>query len=237
MRKLLSTLAVLLSLIAAIAVTAGVFIGIVVIQEKLFVPGDHLMWIFKYPFSRFVLIYQLLLMVGVFYVLNKKMKRKLGVTPSHPNHSFLHKNRRLMLSIFIFLNLALFYILISAVTVIKEDEIRNYSYLSPQGEDYRYEDVVKVEAGVYGDRFYLPFTHDQGDFYYVIELPDGSKVDLTEVGGVKGQEDERFVIEDIDRELVDKGVPKDTSLRNFEYTKDHLAKKYTDSIHRILENK
>jgi hypothetical protein len=87
---------------------------------------------------------------------------------------------------------------------------------------------------VYGKKLYLPFTHSKGDFFYVIELNDGTRIDLTEMGGVKNDIDERFIIEKLDKQFVNMGIPKKASIVNFEY--NTLDKIYKDKIRNILQN-
>ncbi|WP_312476577.1 hypothetical protein [Neobacillus sp.] len=80
--------------------------------------------------------------------------------------------------------------------------------------------------------------HSKGDFYYIIELNDRTKIDLSaqEYGGFKNDEDPRFILERLDNQLVKMGIPKKASMKNFEYTTKNLAKTYTDKIRNILEN-
>lgn len=208
---------------------------IAAVQNKLFVPEEYLMWIFKYPTSRLVFIYEIYLFAGFFYIFHKKFRRMLG-TGAISKDSFLKKHRKLILSIFITLNIALFYIIVSAVTVITNNKIIDYSFLSPQGREYNYNDVVKINTGVYGKKLYIPLTHSKGDFFYIIELEDGSKIDLTEIGGTKNEKHEFFIIEELDSQFVNMNIPKVSSMENYEYSTDQLAEIYTDKIRNILEN-
>lgn len=207
---------------------------IAAVQNKLFVPEEYLMWVFKYPTSRLVFIYEIYLFAGFFYITHKEFRRMLGTAIS--KDSFLKKHRKLILSIFITLNIALFYIIVSAVTVITNNKIIDYSFPSPQGREYNYNDVVKINTGVYGKKLYIPYTHSKGDFFYIIELEDGSIIDLTEVGGTKNEKHEFFIIEELDSQFVNMNIPKVSSMENYEYSTDHLAEIYTDKIRNILEN-
>jgi len=65
LKKSISITLYILSLIAVVLLTMGIFILIITIQEKLFVPNDYLMWTFNYPTSRFVFIYELYLFLGL----------------------------------------------------------------------------------------------------------------------------------------------------------------------------
>ncbi|MFS1513732.1 hypothetical protein VQL36_15010 [Chengkuizengella sp. SCS-71B] len=234
MKKLKTIILYIFSLVTIVILTLGIYILILAVQYKLFVPEEYLMWIFKYPTSRLVLIYEIYLVVGFFYI-HKKF-RIMGTKAYSSNDSFLKKHRKLVLSIFITLNIALFYIIVSAVTVITNNKIIDYSFLSPKGREYNYNDIVKIKTGVYGKKLYLPFTHSQGDFFYIIELKDGSNIDLTEVGGIKNEEHEYFIIEELDRQFVNLNILKVSSMENYEYSTEHLAEIYTDKIRNILEN-
>ncbi|WP_225742805.1 hypothetical protein [Marinilactibacillus sp. Marseille-P9653] len=59
---------------------------------------------------------------------------------------------------------------------------------------------------------------------------------MNSVGGTGYYEHEVFVIEKIDQELVQIGIPKNSSMDHFELTTENLGKVYTDGIRRILEH-
>jgi len=133
------------------------------------------------------------------------------------------------------------YTILYNVTVITSNKIIDYSFLSPQGKEYSYSDIVKIDAGVYGKKRHLllvrMFSHSStGEFYYIIELNDGTKIYLTEMGGAKNDADPRFIIEKLDSQFVNMGIPKVSSMDNFEYCTKNLDKIYTDKIRNILLN-
>jgi hypothetical protein len=225
---LLKKLKSIFSLIAIVLLTVGIYILIVALQEKLFVPQEYIMWVFKYPANRLVFIYVLYFFGGFLIIFFKDFRETLK--------NSLFNKRRLILSTFIIMNIILFYTIIFNVTVITNKKIIDYSFLSPEGREYSYNDVVKVNTGVYGKKSYLPYKHSKGDFFYIIELDDGSKIDLTELGEVKNDEHPYFIIEKLDIQFVDMGIPKVTSMENFEYSAEHLDHIYSDKIRNILEN-
>lgn len=222
----------IISFITIIILTIGIYILIVAIQEKLFVPQEYIMWIFKYPANRLVFIYIFYLIFGFFYIFFMDFRKWLGTT--------FKSSKRKLLSIFIIFNIVLFYIVISSVTVITNNKIIDYSFHSSEGREYSYNDVVKINTGVYGKKkLYLPsfFAHySKGDFFYIIELEDGTKIDLAELGGVKNDEHPYFIIEELDIQFVKMDIPKVLSMENFKYSTEHLDKVYTDKIRNILEN-
>ncbi|MDQ0199745.1 hypothetical protein [Neobacillus ginsengisoli] len=228
MKKLLSYILRILSLIAIVILTIAFYVLIGFVQEKLFAPKEYLLWIFKYPVSRLVFIYELFIGFGFFYLFNK------GFRESFSNNVFFKRHRVSLLSAFVLFNIILLYTIITDVTVITNKKIIDYSFLSPQGKEHSYHDVAGINTGVYGKKFYVPFTHSKGDFYYIIKLNDGTRIDLTEMGGAKNDIDERFIIEKLDIQFVNMGIPKTSSMANFKYST--LGKIYNDKIRNILQN-
>lgn len=155
---------------------------------------------------------------------------------TNSTNSFFWKNRKLLSAAFIAFNITLFCIVITSVTIIESNKIIDYSFLYPKGREFSYKDVVKINTGVYGKQLYLPLTHSKGDFFYIIELDNGTKIDLTEVGGVKNDEHEYFIIEELDHQFVNIGISKESSMANFEYTTENLDEIYTDKIRSVLKN-
>ncbi len=207
----------------------SIFILIGFFQNTIFVPDDYILWIFKYPYSRFIVIIVIYLFLVFFYFFFRKHRKKAQIT----------RKRKVLLIGFIAANIIGFYIVFSSVTVITEEKIIDYSFLHPQGKKYDFNDVVKIEAGVRGDKFYLPFTHNRGDFYYKIQLSDGKIIDLNDEAGGYEDEDEHptFVLNKLDTRLIEIGITKESSMENFHYTTESLDRMYTDQIKSILERK
>ncbi|NHM32915.1 hypothetical protein [Neobacillus terrae] len=147
------------------------------------------------------------------------------------------KYRKELLSVFLIINILLFYLIVTDVAVVTKKKIIVFSFHYPQGREYSYCDIKKISTGIYGKKEFLPKFHSKGDFFYIIELKNGQKIDLADVGGVNHDKDERFVIEDLDKKLVKMNIPKEASMRNFQYAEKELAKIYTDKIESIIKNK
>ena len=213
------------SIIGIVILTIGFFAIIAVLQEKIFIPEDCITWIFKSPISGLVFIFEYYIIFGFFLIINKDLR------------IFFKKlcKKRFFAGFSVF-NIFILYTLLFNVSVIKSNEIIDYRFLSPQGVKYSYNDIVKIDTGVYGKKMYLPFTHSKGDFYYIIKLKDGTKIDLAEMGGSKDDQDPRFIIEKLDSQFVDMGISKTASMENFEYCTRNLDKIYTDKIQKILKN-
>ncbi len=206
-----------------------IFILIGFIQYSLFVPDDYVLWVFKYPYSRYIIVIVFYLFLVFFYFFYKENREKDPVT----------KKRKKFWTGFIILNIIGFYIIFTSVTVVTDHKIIDHSFLHPQGREYEFEEIVKIETGVRGNRYYFPFTHNRGDFYYKIELMDGKIIDLNdEASGYEDEDDHpTFVLNKLDARLVEMGVTKVSSMDNFDYTTESLDRMYTDQIKSILERK
>jgi len=233
LRTLKSILLGLFGLIAVIILSIAIFSFISFIQEKLFVPNNSLIWVIKPPASRFVFIYEFYLMFGLFLLLYKDLRKWFS--------GFYKKHRRKVFPIFGIVNIMLFYTIVTDVAVVTNNKIINHSFLIPQGKQYRYNNITKITAGIYGKKQFLGSS--KGDFYYIIELNDGTKIDLGDGGSSYAsfnedniEADRRFILAKLDRQWVDMGIPKKASMSNFKYTSDSLAKIYSDKIRSILEN-
>lgn len=56
------------------------------------------------------------------------------------------------------------------------------------------------------------------------------------MGGSNDDTHPVFVIEQLDKQFVEAGIAKTSSLDNIELAKNVLAKEYTDAISRIIQN-
>ena len=225
------------SVIAIFILSLAFYMLIGAIQEKLFLPQEYIMWLFKYPFSMLPLIYEVYIIFGFLYIFNKNIREAILWVISL-KESFIKRHKMFILISFIVTNIVLIYAIFYNVTVITNNKIINYTFLSPHGKEYGYNDILKIDAGVYGKKINSNrYPHySKGDFYYIIQLNDGTKIHLTDVGGTKNDEDERFIIEKLDIQYVKMGIPKVSSMDNFEFCTESLDKIYTDKIRNILLN-
>jgi hypothetical protein len=226
----------ILSLICIIILTIGSSALITAIQARLFLPQEYIMYIFKYPISDLVFIYWFYIIFGLNYNLTKGFRNS-----DASKKSFIKIHKKIFLPTFVILNIILIYTILFDVTVITNNKIIDYTFLSPSGKEYSTNDIVKIDTGVYGEKNYLPFSHySKGDFYYIIQLNDGTRINLTDEGGVKiyddYTQDTHFIIEKLDKQFVNHGIYKISSIDNFEYCTKNLDKIYTDKIRNILLN-
>jgi len=221
------------SLIGIIILTFSFFALIGAIQTRLFVPKDYILWIFKYPLSILIFIYEIYFIFVFLYFISKGFRKFI----LDFKNSIINKYKKHLVSSFIIINIVLFYAIVFNVTVITINKITDYSFLSPQGIQYSFNDIVNIETGVSGKKIKFPYSHyTKGDFYYIIQLSDDTKIHLTDVGGTNNNEDPRFIIEKLDSQFVKMDVHKESSMDNFEYSTEHLAEIYTDKIRNILLN-
>lgn len=222
----------IVSAILMLVLIFGFFALIGAIQANIFVPEESLIWIFKYPFSMLIFVYELYIIFGFLYLFNKSFRE--FVVPDLKSHI---KHRKISAAIFIVLNIVMLYAMLVDVAAVSDHKIINHTFLSPGGERYSFNDIERIEAGVTGKKFHLIFSHySKGDFYYIIQLKDGTRIHLTDVGGTRNDEHETFIIERLDRQFVNMGINKAASMKNFKYCTEDLDKIYTDKIRNILLN-
>lgn len=172
-------------------------------------------------------------MYGFFLLLYKDLRKW--------SSGFYKKHHRTLLPIFGIANIMLLYAIVTNVAVVTNHKIISHSFLIPQGKEYNYNNITKITAGIYGKKQF--FGPSRGDFYYIIELNDGTNIDLGDGGSSyasfnedDNETDPRFILAKLDRQWVDMGIPKKSSMANFKYTSDSLAKIYSNKIRNILEN-
>ena len=157
----------ILSIIGILILILGTMILISAIQAKIFLPKEYIIWIFKYPAYRLAFIYELYIIFGFIYVFNKDMRWIINL-----KKDFIKRHKVSIFSTFVILNIVLIYTILFNVTVITNNKIINYTFLSPQGKQYSYNDIVKIDTGVYGKKkLNLPFALFKGRFllYYTIK--------------------------------------------------------------------
>jgi hypothetical protein len=208
-----------------LALFFAIVIMLAFIQEKLLIPQDYIMWIFKSPVSRLVFIFD-------FYFISLLFKEIRVLTIQ-----FAKRHKKWTYPIFMIANLMLLYALLFNVSVITQNGIINHSFLVPQGKVYNFSDVINIDTGVYGKQRYIPLTHSSGQFYYIITLNDGTKIDLNgDAGGTQNDKDMNEVFEEIDNTLVSMGIKKTAKINNFGLLEKRMDKVYSDRIKNVLTN-
>ncbi|MBQ4282933.1 MAG: hypothetical protein IJB96_03285 [Lachnospira sp.] len=118
-----------------------------------------------------------------------------------------------------------------------EDSIVYYSPLHPLGITYKYIDIEEIKTG-FGDKIFSLMEYERkGSFYYQIKV-DGKTITIHVPSPnddvQRYMEDSYLELEEFDKALVDIGVPKTASDKN--YDKCDLDKQYVDRFLRIVGN-
>lgn len=215
----------LLGFIAIMTLSIALFFAIAFIQEKMFVTQDYMMWVFKYPISRLILIFV------AFFVFLFLREFRIGAI------NFAKKHKAWVYPSFFLMNVLLLYTIIFNVSVVTNNKIIDYSFLKPKGMVYNFSEIVSIDTGVYGERTFIPFSNNRGQFYYILTLKDGTKINLNgDAAGTKNNKDIYELFEEIDTTFVDSGVKKSASMEHFELLEKNLDPIYANRIKKILKN-
>lgn len=135
---------------------------------------------------------------------------------------------------FIFINIILFSIGFFNTTTISKNYLTQYSLFHPTGKSYRYDEIVKVETGYYGQIFSI--RYETGEFYYHITMKDGTKIKLEDTQTIKEfEEDSYSEIELFDKDVMKYKPEKISNTKNSKYSL--LDQEYIDRFNRIINNK
>lgn len=169
----------ILSLVGTVILILGSLSLILAIQSKLFLPHEYIMSVFKYhkyPIS--ILLFGYIMFVfqyvidKIYHIFNKDLRRNIN-----SEKSFINNHKITFLTTFVLLNIVLIYAILVNVTVITNNKIIDHTFLAPQGIEYGFNNIVKIDTGVYGKIQYSTFPHySKGDFYYIIQLNNGTKI-------------------------------------------------------------
>lgn len=233
LRKLKVILGFVISLVGGMILFLIFCIVMRIIQVEVFLPKENIMMLAKFPASRLIFLYEILIIAGLLYALNKNIRNKIN-----SKYSFIKRHRNSFRYTFLATNIILLYSIFIGVTAVTKDKIIDYNFFSPYGKTYNYNDIVKINAGIYGKSLDLFGEHPKGDFYYIIELNDGAKINLTQIGGSKTDDilHTPEVIEKLDKQFVSMGISKVSSNDNIEYCTEYFNKTDTDKIKEILKS-
>ncbi|KEI80308.1 hypothetical protein EXM30_02340 [Clostridium botulinum] len=226
--KIKDTGLILLSIIFAIILSIGIFICISKLQQFIFVPKDCLMFMFKQPYSYLIFFFEIEIIIVFVSMLYRKIKN-VELKWTERLFKFAKKN---IFSIII-LNIALFYICVTSITVVTKNQIKDYNFYNIRGTTYSYNDISKVQVAFKGKRFKI-FKSHAGDFYYIINLKDGKKINLYQANSLF--EDTYLELEIFDKLIMNTSkVQKESSKENYEFC--DFDKRYVDRFLRIVENR
>lgn len=214
-------------LLIAILIIAFIafYIGITFIQEKLFIKGDYLTYLIKSPYSFLLFVIEIIMLSRIIKVFSKDKKLLL-----------INEGMSLLLKIDKFLMLSLIpliYIIITSVVVVTKDGIYDYSFFNLKGNKYSFSDVKYVNTGFVGS------GRNKGEFFYNIELKNGTKLKLAHPSMTQPSEKydydtwQEYV--DIDKYIMNSGAKKDSSEKGSKYIQ--MDKIYVDKLLSVVRNK
>lgn len=227
-------------IIKVIVIIIGVFvltIGFAVlgqlIQQKIFVHDKFILWTVHDSSSRVMFLFEIIIIAIVFYIRERK-KSEFQNSQLGKLILFMKKNRGRIIPALCIAFLVIIYYMIFNVTVFYSDKLVNYSFTMPHGKNYSYSYIKSIDTGFYRKK--VPFSHSKGDFYYIIQMKDGRKINLNSAGGTKDDKDTYLTILEFDRRFVNAGIPKTVDKEYFYIEAKNYDKIYSDRIKSIVDN-
>lgn len=120
------------------------------------------------------------------------------------------------------------------ITVFYSDRLIDYSFTNPKGKSYSYSEIKSISTGFY--RTNIPLVHSKGQFYYIIEMKDGRRINLNSTNETKDDKDIYLTILEFDKQFVDAGVTKTADKEYFYVEAQNYDKVYSDRIKSIVDN-
>lgn len=213
-------------LIAVVVIAILAFsIGITLLQEKLFIKGQYIIYLTKYPYSYLVFVIMIIVSIKIGMMMLKKEK----LFSKEKELSLWRKfDKFLMLAI-----IPLIYIVVTSVVVVTEEGIYDYSFYNLKGDKYTFSDVEYVNTG------FVDYGRNKGEFFYNIELKNGTKLRLAYPSmhqlSEKYEDDTWQEYVDIDEYIMNSGAKKDSSEKGSKYVQ--MDKVYVDKLLKVIRNK
>lgn len=200
----------------------GFYIGIAFIQEKLFMKGEYLTYLTKYPYS--YLMFVILIIVGTRVSMLLSRKEKLFS---------INNGLSRWAKVDILIIIPLIYIILTSVVVVTEDGIYDYSFYNLKGNKYSFSDVEYVDTG------FVDSGRNKGEFFYNIQFKNGKTIKLAHPSITNPSErydnDTWQEYVDIDQYIMKSGAKKNSSEKGSEYVQmDNI---YIDKLLYVIRNK
>lgn len=200
----------------------GFYIGIAFIQEKLFMKGEYLTYLTKYPYS--YLMFVILIIVGTRVSMLLSRKEKLFS---------INNGLSRWAKVDILIIIPLIYIILTSVVVVTEDGIYDYSFYNLKGNKYSFSDVEYVDTG------FVDSGRNKGEFFYNIQFKNGKIIKLAHPSITNPSErydnDTWQEYVDIDQYIMNSGAKKNSSEKGSEYVQmDNI---YIDKLLYVIRNK
>jgi len=200
------------------------------IQSLIFVPDDFIMWTVG---DSVPVIGLFLFSVFVFYlvIFKKAIKENdefVEIT------AFVKRHKKNSIAVFLGILVLIGYYMITNLNVISSDKIVTHSFFHPQGREYSYSDISAIHTGAFNRT--IPFIRSKGEFYYIVELDNGKKINLATVGGIKDNEDSWLTIMELDQVFVELDVTKNIDAKDVDFHLNSLDPLYRNRIKNIFSN-
>lgn len=213
-------------------ILGGLFLSI--IQSIVFVPEDFIMWSVGKSIPILALVITTIMALTlVYYISTKKYspEDKLFISV----YRFVKSYRKTTITILLGFCLIISYYMFTNVNIVSSDKIITHSFFHPQGREYSYTDIKALYTGLYNRT--IPFTsHQRGEFYYIVELRDGNKVNLENVGGIKNHEDSWLTFVKLDQAFMELDVTKNVDAKDIDFHLSSLDPLYRNRIQSIFDN-
>jgi len=148
---------------------------------------------------------------------------------------FVRKHRKTTIAILLGFFIIISYYIFTNVSVISSDKIITHGFFHPQGKEYSYSNIKALHTGLYNRT--IPFTARQkGEFYYIVELKDGKKINLAHVGGIKNHEDSWLTFMKLDQAFTQLDVTKNIDAKDVAFHLSSLDPLYRNRIKNIFSN-
>ncbi|WP_432408405.1 hypothetical protein [Wukongibacter sp. M2B1] len=229
----LSIFTYILAIIIILILTLGIIVMTTVIQSAIFVPDEFIIWAAHDSGTRVVFIFEIVFGMMCINFINGKIFKFPSLVSTKP-FRFIKKNKARSIAAFSIILIIAIYFMIANISVISSDKIVKHTFFMPQGKEYLYSDIKIINTGVYGNN--IPFVRSKGEFYYIVELNDGTKINLSNTGGTKDDKDIYQTIMELDKFFVEAEIPKKVDSRYFDLCEKDLDKIYSNRIKNIFEN-
>jgi hypothetical protein len=220
-------------IIAAVVLTIGFAVLIAFIERSIFVPDEFVLWTLHDSSMRIMYIFEGIIIGVVVYYINRK-KPDFKYTRIGKIVSFMKNNKGKVIPLLGVTFAVIIYYMIFNVTVFYSDRLINYSFTRSKGKEYSYSEIKSISTGFY--RKNIPLTHSKGQFYYIIQMKDGRKINLNSTNVTKDDKDIYLTVLEFDKQFVNAGVPKTVDKEYFYVEAQNYDKVYSDRIKSIVDN-
>ncbi|WP_143011246.1 hypothetical protein [Natronincola ferrireducens] len=199
------------------------------IQALILVPDDFIMWAVGDSIPTLALF---LFMMIAYPVINFTHIKKDQTFLKASN--LVKRHKKVSITAFLGVAMIIGYYMFTNASVISSDKIVTHGFFYPQGKEYSYSDIKALHTGTYNRT--IPFIRDKGEFYYIIELNNGKKINLANIGGVKDHRDSWLTFMELDQVFTELDVVKNVDAKNFDSHLKNLDPLYRGRIQNIFEN-